>query len=191
MAVRAQIPGPTPYRLLDIGAGGGRHMLLAAELGFSPFGVDISFTGLSHARERMHQTALRASMAVASMTALPFAEASFHAVVSYGSFYYGSAKEMQQAIAEAHRVLQPGGKSFIVLRSTNDYRCGKGRELGENTFELDISETNEFGTIQHFLGAEDIPEYFNLFSSVSFEKAEWTTCERTRLNSDWLITAQK
>jgi ubiquinone/menaquinone biosynthesis C-methylase UbiE len=125
------------------------------------------------------------------MTSLPFAEASFHAVVSYGSFYYGTAQVMQQAIVEAHRVLAPGGKSFVVLRSTDDYRYGKGRELGPNTYELDIPETNELGTIQHFLAAEDVPEYFTLFSNVSFEKTEWTTCGRTRLNSDWLITAKK
>ncbi|HEY4660385.1 MAG TPA: class I SAM-dependent methyltransferase [Terriglobales bacterium] len=191
MSLRAQLPAQAQYRLLDIGTGGGRHMRLAAELGFYPFGVDISFTGLSHARKRMHLTNLIASVAVASMTTLPFADASFHAVVSYGSFYYGSAQVMRRAVAEAHRVLAPGGKSFVVLRSIDDYRYGKGRERGSNTFELDISETNEVGTIQHFLAAEDIPEYFNLFSKVSFEKAEWTVCGRTRLNSDWLITAEK
>ena len=191
MALRAQRPAQTHCRLLDIGTGGGRHMLLAAELGFSPFGVDISFTGLSHARERMHQTNLSGSVALASMTSLPFANNSFHAVVSYGSFYYASANEMRHAIAETHRVLAPGGKSFVVLRSTDDFRYGRGRQLGLNTFELDISETNELGTIQHFLAAEDIPEYFRPFSAVNFEKAEWTTGGCTRLNSDWLITADK
>ena len=191
MALRAQLPAQTPYRFLDIGTGGGRHMRLAAELGFSPFGVDISFNGLSHARARMHQINMIASVALASMTKLPFPDASFHAVVSYGSFYYGSAQVMRQAVSEAHRVLTPGGKSFAVLRSTCDYRYGKGRELATNTFELDIPETNELGTIQHFLGDADIPEYFGLFSKVSFEKAEWTACGRTRLNSDWLITAEK
>jgi SAM-dependent methyltransferase len=191
MALRAQLPAPTRYRLLDIGTGGGRHMRLAAELGFSPFGVDISFAGLAHARERMQQTNLIAAVAIASMTSLPFADASFHAVVSYGSFYYGSAQVMRQAIAEANRVLAPGGKLFAVLRNTDDYRYGKGRELGSNTFELDISETNELGTTQHFLNAADVPEYFRAFSKISFEKADWTACNRTRLNSDFLITAEK
>jgi cyclopropane fatty-acyl-phospholipid synthase-like methyltransferase len=191
MALRAQRPAQTQHRLLDIGTGGGRHMRLAAELGFSAFGVDISFIGLSHARECIQKTNLIASVAVASMTSLPFADASYHAVVSYGSFYYGSAQKMRQAIAEAHRVLVAGGKSFVVLRSTDDYRYGKGREVGANTFELNISETNELGTIQHFLAAEDIPEYFRPFSAVNFEKAEWTTGGCTRLNSDWLITADK
>jgi ubiquinone/menaquinone biosynthesis C-methylase UbiE len=166
-------------------------MRLATELGFAAFGIDISFTGLSHARERLQQSNLIAPVTVASMTDLPFAEASFHAVVAYGSFNYGSALTMRQAIAEAHRVLVGGGKSFVVLRSTHDYRHGKGRELGPNTFRLDISETNELGTTQHFITADDIPEYFSLFANVSFEKADWTTCGRTRLNSDWLITAEK
>ena len=166
-------------------------MRLATELGFAAFGIDISFTGLSHARERLQQSNLIAPVTVASMTDLPFAEASFHAVVAYGSFNYGSAQMMRQAIAEAHRVLAAGAKSFVVLRSTHDYRYGKGRELGPNTFELDISETNELGTTQHFVTAEDIPEYFVRFSKLNFEKAEWTTCDRTRLNSDWMITAEK
>ncbi|MGH9516581.1 MAG: class I SAM-dependent methyltransferase [Terriglobales bacterium] len=191
MALRAQLPAQKNYRVLDVGTGGGRHMRLAGELDFSPFGVDISFTGLSHAQERLRRANFIASVAVASMTDLPFADASFHAVVSYGSFYYGSATEMRQAVAETHRVLASGGKSFVVLRSTNDYRYGKGRELGANTFELDISETNELGTIQHFLADADILNYFALFSKVSFEKTEWTNCGRTRLNSDWLITAEK
>lgn len=191
IGLRSELPAQSQYRLLDVGVGGGRHMRLAAEVGFCAFGIDISFTGLSHARERLQQNNLIASVAVASMANLPFAEASFHAVVSYGSFYYGTSQIMRQAIAEAHRVLSPGGRSFVVLRSSDDYRFGKGRKLEPNTFELDISETNELGTIQHFLAAEDIREYFTLFSNVSFEKAEWTTCGRTRLNSDWLITAEK
>jgi SAM-dependent methyltransferase len=189
--LRAQFPAQTQYRLLDIGTGAGRHMLLAAKLGFSAFGVDISLTGLSHARELIHETNLTGSVTLASMTSLPFADNSFHVAVSYGSFYYASASEMRQAIAETRRVLVPGGKAFVVLRSTDDYRYGKGLEVGANTFELDISETNELGTIQHFVTALDIPEYFVPFSKVNFEKAEWTTCDRTRLNSDWMITAEK
>jgi ubiquinone/menaquinone biosynthesis C-methylase UbiE len=189
--LRAQLRAETQNRLLDIGTGGGRHMVLAAELGFSVLGIDISLTGLTHARERMQQTDLIGSVALASMTSLPFADKSFHAVVSYGSFYYASANEMREAIAEMRRVLVPGGKSFVVLRSTDDYRYGKGCNVGPNTFKFDIADTNELGTIQHFVTAQDIPEYFVRFSKLNFEKAEWTTCDRTRLNSDWMITAEK
>jgi ubiquinone/menaquinone biosynthesis C-methylase UbiE len=191
LALRAQLRPEAQHRFLDIGTGTGRHMRLAAELGFSVFGVDISFNGLSHAREHLNGTNPVHSVVLASMTGLPFADASFNAALSYGSFYYGFAEEMREAIAETRRVLLARGKAFIVLRSIDDYRYGKGRELGPNTFQLDISETNELATVQHFLTAEDIPEYFGAFSKVSFEKSDWTTCGRTRLNSDWLITVEK
>jgi hypothetical protein len=45
------------------------------------------------------------------------------------AIHYGRSEEMQHAIGEVHRVLAPGGRSFIVLRSTDDYHFGKGREV--------------------------------------------------------------
>jgi SAM-dependent methyltransferase len=180
-----------PARFLDIGLGAGRHTKLAAELGFRTCGIDISFVGLQHARERLLTADLQASLSQASMLALPFMDCSFAAVLSYGVFYYGTAHEMKQAIAEVHRILVPGGRAFVVLRTTDDYRFGKGVRLGHNTFELSITETNELHSTQHFLAADDVPAYFAAFSHVSFEKTETTFGNRSGLNSDWLITAEK
>ena len=181
----------SPRRFLDIGTGAGRHAKLAAEFGFVPCGIDTSWVGLQHAHERLQDARVLHSLAQASMGALPFRDGTFHAVVSYGVFYYGTALEMKQAIRETHRVLALGGKTFVVLRTTHDYRFGKGKPLGTNTFQLEISDTNEAGTIQHFLTAEDVASYFGDFSHVAFEKSETTTAERARVNSDWLITADK
>ena len=125
------------------------------------------------------------------MSALPFADSTFQLVLSYGVFYYGTGDEMRQAIAETHRVLIPGGRAFVVLRTLDDYRFGKGRKLEENTFQLDIADTNEFGTVEHFLPAEDIDQYFAAFAKISFEKTETTSANRSRVNSDWLITVEK
>lgn len=178
-------------RLLDIGTGAGRHMKLAGELGFSVYGLDISLTGLTHARERLQQAGIAHSLVLGSMTSLPFGDSSFHTVISYGTFYYGTAREMQRAIAETHRVLAAGGRCFLVLRSTNDYRYGKGREIEPRSYQLEIPDTNELNTVQHFLRAEDVSDYFGAFSRVSFEKVDFTFGNRTRLNSDWLVTAEK
>jgi SAM-dependent methyltransferase len=186
---QAQLSSGSQMRFLDIGAGAGRHLSVAVEMGFTVFGVDISLVGLFCARERLGQRTN--SVAVASMFRLPFSDKSFDLAVAYGCFYYGLANEMRQAIAEAWRVLAENGRVFVVLRSTDDYRYAKGRQLEPRTFQLDITDTNEFGTIQHFLDAENISEYFAAFSQVRFEKAESTFCNRTRLNSDWLITAEK
>jgi SAM-dependent methyltransferase len=187
MAHKAAVENIGARRFLDIGCGAGRHMQLASELGFEPYGVDTSITGLQHARH-LH---IQSRLARASMLALPFAEGSFGLVLSFGVFYYGTAREMHEAIAEAHRVLASRGRLFAVLRTTQDYRLGKGEHLAPRTYRLKITDTNEYDTVQHFLGAEDIASYFENFSDVTFEKTETTSANRARVDSDWLITAQK
>ena len=180
-----------PARFLDIGLGAGRHTKLAAELEFRSFGMDFSFVGLQHARERLLAGGLPARLSQGSMLALPYMDCSFAVVLSYGVFYYGTADEMKQAIAEVHRILVSGGKAFVALRTTDDYRFGKGVRLGHNTFRISITETNELKSTQHFLAEEDVPAYFAKFGQVSFERADTTFFNRSALNSDWLITAEK
>ena len=191
MANRELLEKHRPARFLDIGLGAGRHTKLAAELGYQAFGIDVSFVGLQHARKRLLAAGLQISLSQASMLALPCIDCSFAVLLSYGVFYYGTASEMRQAIAEAHRILVPGGKAFVVLRTTDDYRFGKGVRLGHNTFQLSITETNELHSTQHFLAADDVPMYFARFAQVSFEKNETTFGNRSGMNSDWLITAEK
>jgi SAM-dependent methyltransferase len=180
-----------PARFLDIGVGAGRHCTLASELGFDVCGIDTSFVGLQHAHRRLGETAAKHFLAQASMLALPFADRSFKVVLSFGVFYYGTADEMKQSVAEMHRVLEPGGRALIVLRTLDDYRFGKGKKIGHNTFQLDIADTNELGTMQHFISAEDIRTYFAAFSRINFEKTETTSSNCTRLDSDWLIMLEK
>jgi SAM-dependent methyltransferase len=191
MANRELLEKHHPARFLDIGLGAGRHTKLAAELGFRAFGVDISFVGLQHARERLLATGLQASLSQASMLALPYIDCSFAVLLSYGVFYYGTATEMRRSIAEVHRILIPGGKALVVLRTSDDYRFGKGVRLGHNTFQLTIAETNELHSTQHFLAADDVPVYFASFAHVGFEKTDTSFGNRCGMNSDWLITVEK
>jgi ubiquinone/menaquinone biosynthesis C-methylase UbiE len=191
MGSRALLERTRSSRFLDIGVGAGRHATLAADLGLTPVGIDISLVGLHHARERLLQSGVQLPMAMASMIALPFPDTTFELVLSYGVFNYGTAEEMKQAIRETHRVLTSGGRGLIVLRTTSDCRFAQGDEVGHNTFRLTIAETNEAGTVQHFLAADDIPTYFSEFSQVTFEKTETTFANRRLLNSDWLITVEK
>lgn len=191
MANRNVLDSGIGNRFLDIGAGAGRHMRLASELGFEAHGVDTSLKGLRHIKQLSCDMRLAPRAVQGSMLALPFADESFAAALSFGVFYYGTANELKIAIAEAHRVLAPNGMLLVVLRSTDDYRFGKGEELAENTFRLSITETNECNTIQHFLRANDIPEYFKRFSQLGFEKTETSSANRTRVDSDWLITVKK
>jgi ubiquinone/menaquinone biosynthesis C-methylase UbiE len=178
-------------RALDIGVGGGRHTLLLSRLGYDVDGVDISAEGLRHAEDVITRSGGRARLQTASMNALPFPDATFEIAVSFGVFYYGTAAEGRAAVAELRRVLSPGGEAFVVVRSTDDYRCAKGDRLGDNTYRLTITDTNEAGTVQHFLSEDDVRDVYSGFAELSFELAETTFAARVRRNSDWLITVRK
>ena len=178
-------------KTLDLGVGGGRHTKLLCELGFNVFGLDISMNGLNHTRKRIANDNLTVDLTQASMIQLPFKKCSFDAIISYGVFNYGNQIEMQTAIQEVHRILRPNGKAFVMLRTTDDYRFGKGEQLEPNTFILKIRETNEYGTIQHFLDEKAVREYFSAFSKLEFERTETTFMQLEAVNSDWLITVEK
>ena len=176
---------------LDIGVGAGRHTKLLAEMGFDVHGMDISPEGIEHCRKMLADHGLKAELAIGSMHALSFPDARFHVAVSYGVFLYTNRAGLDRAVAEMHRVLRPGAPAFVMLRTTDDYRCGKGVEIEPQTFRLEIDETNELGTIQHFLSEQDVPDVFRAFSSIAFERTEVTFAARQKKNSDWLITVRK
>jgi cyclopropane fatty-acyl-phospholipid synthase-like methyltransferase len=71
-------------RLLDIGCGSGLTLVLAAERGAIPSGIDISPGLLNIARGRLPHADLRE----ADMASLPFGDAAFDAVTGVNAFQF-------------------------------------------------------------------------------------------------------
>jgi ubiquinone/menaquinone biosynthesis C-methylase UbiE len=178
-------------KILDIGCGGGRHVKLFAEHGFDTYGTDLSGEGIRQTRIMLSKHNLTAELTQCEMTQLLYDDSFFDAAISFGVFYYSDSKGMKNAINELHRVLKKGGKAFINLRSTDDYRFGKGKKIAKNTFLLDVGETNEKGMMMHFLSKDDVYEYYSRFSKINIERNEFTINNLAQLNSDWLITVEK
>ncbi len=116
--------------LLDIGTGTGRVLEILADKVEHAVGVDLSPDMLLLARAKLER-ARRRNCAVrkGDMHNLPLGEASFDAVTIHQVLHY--AERPGKAIAEAARVLRPGGRLFIVdflahgldfLRSEHQHR---------------------------------------------------------------------
>ncbi len=93
--------------VLDVGCGEGQVSRLAARLGAEVIGVDPTWNCVRVAAER------GTSVARAGAAALPFADASFDAVVACLVFEH--IRDVDEAIAEVARVLQPGGRFCFFL----------------------------------------------------------------------------
>lgn len=107
----ASIPAGT--RTLEIGCGIGLDGYTMARAGVDLTAVDLTFVGVSTAAERFRRALLPTAFAVSDATRLPFADASFDCVYSFGVLHH--AADTGACIDEVHRVLRPGGTALIML----------------------------------------------------------------------------
>ena len=99
--------------LLDVGTGAGHILQLLGEQVDSAVGIDLSRDMLTVARANLFRGGLRhCQVRHAEMTALPFSAAHFDAVTLHMVLHY--AQKPAEAVREAARVLQPGGRLVVV-----------------------------------------------------------------------------
>lgn len=180
--VASCLPGDA---VLDVGCGTGRHMRLARELGLNPVGVDFSPAAIQQARQYGYTVE-------AEMTQLPFSDNEFDAAVAFGSLYYGTSAQTQQALDEIRRILRPGGKGFISVKTRADWRYAKGRLTDDGSaYQLQIPGEPEDGMTLNFVSEVELRLMCGGFSDCAVERAEWTEAGMHRLNSDWWTTVTK
>ena len=111
---------PAPARILDCGGGPGRYAIDLAQRGYQVTLFDLSAGNLRLAQAQAQAAGVRLQ-AFEQGTAIDlgrFEEAGFDAVLLMGPLYHLlEAEQRQQAIAEACRVLKPGGPLLATFIS--------------------------------------------------------------------------
>ncbi len=106
-----EIPGSTA---LDLGSGSGRHLSLLSEHFSRTVACDFSINSLKlYAAENF-------GAFQAALPELPFLTQSFDFILCWGVLHYLPENTLSPAISEIHRILKPGGKIFLTLRSDSD-----------------------------------------------------------------------
>jgi ArsR family transcriptional regulator len=106
--------GNRPFdSLLDLGTGTGRMLELLAPLYSRAVGVDASPAMLAVARANLDRTGVaHAQVRLGDIQHLPFGRNAFDVVTIHQVLHY--LDEPERAIAEAARVLRPGGRLLVV-----------------------------------------------------------------------------
>lgn len=116
--------GAGPFDVLDIGCGAGTQARIWAELGHRVQGIDVNRALVEVGRQRAHEAGAPVTLHVGSATELPFADASADVVLL--SELLEHVEHWEPCLAEAVRVLRPGGLLFV---STSNWLCPRQQEF--------------------------------------------------------------
>lgn len=101
-------------RVLEVGCGIGTDLVRFARGGARVTGVDLAGRSMDLARRNVALHGLRAEgLCVADGEALPFGDERFDVVYAHGVLQYAAAPE--RLVAEARRVLRPGGEAVFMV----------------------------------------------------------------------------
>jgi ubiquinone/menaquinone biosynthesis C-methylase UbiE len=109
----ARFNDATGKRVLEVGLGMGTDLVRWARAGAEVFGRDLTEASVAAVRERVALEGLSADVAVGDAERLDFPDDYFDVYYSWGVLHH--TPNTERAIAEAHRVLRPGGELRIML----------------------------------------------------------------------------
>jgi SAM-dependent methyltransferase len=100
-------------RILEIGCGQGADLSQFALAGADAHGVDLTPKHCDVSKAFVGALGGRAAITQANSRRLPYASSSFDLVYSFGVLLL--VKELDEAVAEIHRVLKPGGSVIVMF----------------------------------------------------------------------------
>jgi ubiquinone/menaquinone biosynthesis C-methylase UbiE len=139
-AFLAMLPDVAGLAGLDIGCGEGHNTRLLARRGARVTAVDIAVRFIAHARRMEMEEPLGIDYRVASAVALPFGEGTFDFVTGFMSFM--DVPETDRVLAEAFRVLRPGGfLQFSITHPCFDTPHRRNlRDANRITYALEVGD---------------------------------------------------
>jgi len=160
--------------VLDIGCGTG-ILVLEAEKLVGPkgtaVGLDVEPAMIAQARQKAASRHSQATFEVASITAVPFAEATFDVAISSAMFHHLTKTQQVEGLAELYRVLKTNGRVLIV--DLNPARRSIATTLpGHNQMAKQDTVQNELPDLLHNAGFQNIKTGRHPFKQLSYAIGE-------------------
>jgi SAM-dependent methyltransferase len=122
-------------RVLDLGCGIGRHVVMFAGEGFEVEAIDSSAAGVEYCRQWLQVEGLTATVALSGMSHIDFPDGFFDFVLSWNVVYHATRPSMMAVLDEIRRVTRDSGLAYLTFNSTKNSHYGKGVEVESDTFD--------------------------------------------------------
>jgi SAM-dependent methyltransferase len=124
-------------RILDLGYGDGRNMLLLNNLGMKIHGVEIAEDINRHVQKRMKALGIHAELKVGTNAHIPYESGYFqYALACHSCYYVEPGDQFGANLTEIARVIEPGGYFIASLPMTGSYILKDAKPLSNGHYEI-------------------------------------------------------
>ncbi|MEM4215060.1 MAG: class I SAM-dependent methyltransferase [Candidatus Pacearchaeota archaeon] len=106
-------------KILDIGCGNGKHMILAAKAGLEPYGIDISPIAIKQARKSALKQKVKVNFKVGNALDIKYPKNYFDAVIDFSCFTHIRKPYWNRYFKQVSKVLKPEGYYLLSVWSKN------------------------------------------------------------------------
>lgn len=154
------LPPAAGRTLLDIGCNWGRWSIAATRAGYEVIGMDPSYEAIVAARRIARQLHADAQYVVADARRLPFSDARFDVVFSYGVLQHFSKADVAVSVREIARVVTPDGYSWVQMPNAygarNLYQLARRRFREGDAFEVRYWRPDELKRVFEQIGPTEL-----------------------------------
>lgn len=119
--------------ILIPGFGYGSNAKVFTDKGIQVTGIEISETAIDLANKEFGNSI---KVHHGSVSSMPFDQQLYDGIFSYSLLHLLNTEERKKLIADCYNQLKPNGYMIFVSISKMDFRYGKGKEVGLDTFEM-------------------------------------------------------
>ncbi|MEK6926713.1 MAG: class I SAM-dependent methyltransferase [Nanoarchaeota archaeon] len=175
-------------KVLDIGCGAGRNLLLAEKLGAETYGIDSSKEAINEARKFLTLNQSSSNIQLGKVTNIPYSDNLFDISILWGVFHYLSKADQEIAKEEIKRVMKNDAWIVFTLRSIHDSRYGVGEELNKNVFIQ--NKPGRKGIVIQYWDEEGARSFFNLENLLIGERIRAPIGRLEVKSSHWTIAGR-
>lgn len=148
-------------KILDVGCGDGRHLVLMAQQGYHMTGLELTKNGISTTKAKLKEKKLVADIIQGTFHTLPFNDYTFDHVISVQALHYNDWDGAQRSFQEISRMLPPNGLFFFRARSDKGHWRPTDEKLADNGITRKEIRGGEFQVIVHDYTLAELKELAN------------------------------